>query len=133
MNKFQTPRRAAKGSQGMIGKTARLGLVLMALVGALGAQAEAGSAESRIDLNRADAEELAELPGIGAAKAAAIIEHRTENGAFQSVEDLEAVRGIGPALVAKLRPLVTLGIRRDASLKKSPSAAAAPGKPVPAP
>lgn len=82
-----------------------LGLLCMPAL----AQAEAASAEPRIDLNRATAEQLVALPGIGAAKAAAIVEYRASSGAFASVEDLEAVRGIGPALVAKLRPLVTLG------------------------
>ena len=82
-----------------------LGLFFMSTL----TQAEAASGEPRIDLNRATAEELAALPGIGAAKAAAIVEYRASSGAFASVEDLEAVRGIGPALVAKLRPLVKLG------------------------
>jgi competence protein ComEA len=82
-----------------------LGLLFLSTL----AQAEAVSAPPRIDLNRATVEELAELPGIGVAKAAAIVEYRASSGAFASFEDLEAVRGIGPALVAKLRPLVTLG------------------------
>ncbi len=84
-----------------------LGLLFMSTL----TQAEAASGEARIDLNRATAEELATLPGIGAAKAAAIVEYRASSGAFASLEDLEAVRGIGPALVAKLRPLVTLSSR----------------------
>jgi competence ComEA-like helix-hairpin-helix protein len=62
-----------------------------------------------LDLNRASAAELEALPGIGAAKAAAIVAHRDASGAFHSVDELEAVRGIGPALVEKLRPHVTLG------------------------
>ena len=84
-------------------------LVLALLFMSTLAQAEAASDVPRIDLNRATAEELAALPGIGAAKAAAIVEYRASSGAFASIEDLEAVRGIGPALVAKLRPLVKLG------------------------
>jgi len=78
-----------------------------------------------VDLNRATVEQLTDLPGIGAAKAAAIVAHRSSSGVFESVEDLEAVRGIGPALVDKLRPLVTLG-RRDGS--KSRPKAAGPGR-----
>jgi competence protein ComEA len=60
-----------------------------------------------IDLNRASASELDQLPGVGPATAAAIVAHRDTNGPFSSVDDLEAVRGIGPAKVESLRPLVT--------------------------
>jgi competence protein ComEA len=71
--------------------------------------ADPGAARAPIDLNRASAEELETLPGIGASKAAAIVEAREAQGGFASLEDLEAVRGIGPALMAKLRPLVVVG------------------------
>ena len=59
-----------------------------------------------VDLNQASAAELDGLPGIGPATAAAIVEHREQNGPFASVEDLEAVRGIGPAKLDALRDLV---------------------------
>ncbi len=83
-----------------------LGLWL-ALSGVSAAGADAGS--PAVDLNRASAEQLEELPGVGAAKAEAIVAHRKANGRFATFDDLEAVRGIGPALVERLRPLVTLG------------------------
>jgi len=60
-----------------------------------------------VDLNRATAVELDELPGVGPATAAAIVAHRDLNGPFASVDDLEAVRGIGPAKLEALRGLVT--------------------------
>jgi comEA protein len=82
-----------------------LGLVLAAGV----ALAEPAPARAPLDLNRATAEELETLPGIGAAKAAAILAVRDAQGGFSSLEELEAVRGIGPALMAKLRPLVVVG------------------------
>ena len=47
-----------------------------------------------IDLNRAGPELLAELPGIGPAKAQAIVDLRERRGAFGSVDELEEVRGI---------------------------------------
>ena len=59
-----------------------------------------------VDLNQASAAELDGLPGIGPATAAAIVEHREQNGPFATVEDLEAVRGIGPAKLDALRDLV---------------------------
>lgn len=59
-----------------------------------------------IDLNRATAVELDTLPGIGPSTAQAIIDHRDSNGPFASVDDLEAVRGIGPAKLDAIRDLV---------------------------
>jgi competence protein ComEA len=79
----------------------------MLLAGA--AQAGSPPSTSPLDLNRATAEELVALPGIGEVKAAAILAVRDSQGGFQSLEELEAVRGIGPAVVAKLRPFVTVG------------------------
>jgi comEA protein len=63
----------------------------------------------RLDLNRASAGELMALPGIGEVRALAIVTWRDENGPFSSVDDLERVRGIGPATVERLRPYVTAG------------------------
>ena len=65
-------------------------------------------AAQRIDVNDATVEQLTALPGIGAAKAEAIVAERSERP-FSSVDDLERVRGIGPSLVADLRDRVTAG------------------------
>jgi competence protein ComEA len=62
-----------------------------------------------IDLNTANASDLDGLPGIGQAFADRIIEYRTTNGPFTSVEDLQKVKGIGAALFAKIAPLVSVG------------------------
>ncbi len=62
-----------------------------------------------VDLNRASADELQQLPGIGPATAAAIVAHRDANGPFRSVDQLDDVRGIGPAKLEQLRPLVVVG------------------------
>lgn len=59
-----------------------------------------------IDLNVASATDLQRLPGVGPATAKAIVEHRSRNGPFASVDDLLAVRGIGPAKLAEIRPWV---------------------------
>lgn len=59
-----------------------------------------------IDINTADAELLAELPGIGPSRADAIIEERDTNGEFTSAEELERVSGIGPATVDRIRDQV---------------------------
>ena len=62
-----------------------------------------------LDLNRAGIEELQELPGIGPALAARILESRSTDGRFQVPEDLLRVRGIGPATLDRLRPLIRVG------------------------
>ncbi|MGC3872838.1 ComEA family DNA-binding protein [Halomonas sp. GXIMD04776] len=56
-----------------------------------------------VNINNADAETLTQLPGIGDAKAQAIIEDRETNGPFTSAEDLSRVNGIGDATVESLR------------------------------
>ncbi len=61
---------------------------------------------SVVDVNRASVEELQALPGIGEARARAIVERRQTQGAFTSVEELREIRGIGDAMVERLRPHV---------------------------
>ncbi len=69
-----------------------------------------GASESpaTLDLNTATAEQLTSLPGIGEAKAAAIISYREDVGRFDDVEDLLGVRGIGDAIVDSIRDLVVV-------------------------
>jgi competence protein ComEA len=59
-----------------------------------------------LDLNAATLTQLDALPGVGPATAQAIIDHRARVGRFRSVEELLDVRGIGPAKLEQLRPLV---------------------------
>ncbi|WP_415905210.1 ComEA family DNA-binding protein [Neptuniibacter sp. QD48_55] len=62
-----------------------------------------------IDLNTATAEQLAQnLNGIGVAKAEAIVEYRTKNGPFTSVDQLTEVKGIGAATVEKNRSNISI-------------------------
>ncbi len=57
-----------------------------------------------VDINKADASTLAaELNGVGASKAAAIVAYREANGPFRLVEDLSNVKGIGIKTVEKNR------------------------------
>jgi competence protein ComEA len=67
------------------------------------------SPDAKVNINTATAEELEALPRIGPALAQRIIAYRRAHGAFQKVDDLLAVKGIGPALLATLRPYVTVG------------------------
>jgi competence protein ComEA len=59
-----------------------------------------------IDLNRATAEQLESLPGIGPALADRIVAHRLEAGPFRTVDELAEIQGISARMVDELRPLV---------------------------
>ncbi|MFO8079984.1 MAG: helix-hairpin-helix domain-containing protein [Armatimonadota bacterium] len=63
---------------------------------------------SKVRLNRAGLDELQRIPGVGPELAKNIIYHRSMNGPFSSLEELNDVRGIGPATVEKIRVSATL-------------------------
>lgn len=69
----------------------------------------ATSAFAKVNINTADAKELATLPGIGQVKAEAIVSYRKANGNFKSIDDLKAVKGVGDKVVEKIKPEATLG------------------------
>jgi competence protein ComEA len=60
-----------------------------------------------VNLNSAGAEELDALPGIGPAKAAAIVQYRSEHGPFANVNDLVRVPGFGPGVLRRLQDHIT--------------------------
>lgn len=62
----------------------------------------------KVSLNTATIEQLRQLSGVGAKKAQAIIDYRNQNGKFNSIEDLQKVKGIGPKLFEKNKALLTL-------------------------
>lgn len=62
-----------------------------------------------LDLNRATIAELDALPGIGMTLAERIVSSRESEGRFQSVDDLSRIEGLGPSVLAKIAPLVTIG------------------------
>lgn len=62
-----------------------------------------------IDLDHAPADLIEALPGIGPALARRIVAHRDSAGPFRGLRALCDVRGIGPRLAERLRPLVTFG------------------------
>jgi competence protein ComEA len=68
----------------------------------------AGAPQAPVNLNTATLEELDALPGVGPATAQKIIDYRTQNGGFKSIDDLKNVSGIGDVKFAALKDAVTL-------------------------
>lgn len=62
----------------------------------------------KISLNKASKEELMTLSGVGESKALAIIDYRTKNNGFKTLEDIMNVSGIGEALYNKIKDNITL-------------------------
>lgn len=81
--------------------------LLIALVFTLSLVATAALAA--VNVNMASADELAQLDGVGPAKAAAIIDYREQNGPFKSIDGLTQVSGIGNKTVDGLRSDATIG------------------------
>ena len=61
-----------------------------------------------VNINTASPSELEALPGIGPAKAKAIVDYRQQHGAFKSVEELKNVKGIGEGIFSKLKAEATV-------------------------
>lgn len=74
---------------------------------------KAAVSEARpIDLNTADSSALESVPGIGKSLSQRIVAFREKNGAFQSVDDLLKVPGIGEKSIQRLRPYLTVAKAR---------------------
>ncbi|WP_260449027.1 helix-hairpin-helix domain-containing protein [Listeria booriae] len=72
------------------------------------AEASGGDDSKKVNINTADTTALQTIPGIGAAKAQAIIDYREKEGLFQKVEDLSKVSGIGAKTVERLSEHITV-------------------------
>jgi len=93
----------------------------------------ASPASAVVNINTASKDELIALPGIGPAKAQAIVDYRKLNGPFKAVDDLKNVKGIGAKRLDKLRPELTVGpaqakVAAATPAKADPRAATASGK-----
>jgi len=95
-----TPVSGSRGSQDNRG--------LVGVVPTTSNQRLAAGIGTPLDLNVASASELDALPGVGPTRAQAVVRYRETHGPFLSVEALAQVPGIGPAALARLRPLVTV-------------------------
>jgi competence ComEA-like helix-hairpin-helix protein len=78
--------------------------------------------EKPININTASSTQLQEVPGIGPATAEKILQMRKSYGAFKSVDDLLAIRGLGPKRLEKMRKYLTTG--KQPAKSSTPNAAA---------
>jgi competence protein ComEA len=74
----------------------------------IAAPVDAPAGTGTVNINTASVEELDTLPGIGPAIAQRIVDYRTEYGPFATIEDITNVKGIGPATFEKLKGLITV-------------------------
>ena len=70
-----------------------------------------------VNINTATVDELDAVKGIGPGKAKAIVEYRSKNGPFKSVDELKGVKGFGEKSVAKLRGELTASDASPAAAK----------------
>ncbi len=87
----------------------------------------------RIDLNRARAPELNQLPGIGSQLSQRIVAYRKTNGLFRSIDDLRKVPGIGPKTLERIRSWVCVDpgdVQTETPIRQTntPTKSTAPGK-----
>jgi competence protein ComEA len=94
-----------KKHAGVIAALFVLGLASITAYGA----SPGGVPHQAVNLNTASVSELESLPGVGEVRARAIIAERKQQGGFRSLDQLAAVKGIGPKLLERIRPQVTLG------------------------
>jgi competence protein ComEA len=81
------------------------------------------SAWAAVDLNTANQAQLESVTGIGPAKAKAIIDYRSKNGPFKSLEDLEKVDGFGKKSIEKMKAELSVGKPAAAPAAVKPAAA----------
>lgn len=108
------PKTCFKKEYMMTGVTKSLRVVLLAVLifGISGVFLQV-SAENKIDVNTATAEQLSEIKGIGPVIAKRIVDYRQENGRFTNKEQLQEIKGIGPATLSKIEERITLATDSD--------------------
>ena len=84
-----------------------LSLALPLVTGAVSVRAGDTGSAGVVNVNTATVAELQLLPGIGEARARAVVAERKRRGGFKSVDELLEVKGIGDASLERLRPHVT--------------------------
>ena len=73
-----------------------------------------------VNLNTATKDELVVLPGIGPAKAQAIVDYRNQHGPFRSIDEIRKVKGIGEKLFISIKPELSIGAPARGTLAATP-------------
>ncbi len=94
-----------------------LAVTALWLAGTMLAAAGDEPAVGVVNVNTATLEQLQLLPGIGEAKAQAIVQARKQRGGFKNLDELVEVKGIGPSALDKLR---TRAVLRGATTAREP-------------
>lgn len=97
------------------------------LVGVFAIIASIGMAIASVNINTATQSELESLPGVGPAKAKAIIDYRKANGNFKTVDDIKNVKGFGDKTFDKLKSQISV-TGASAAASATSSAPAKAGK-----
>lgn len=106
-------------------------LLILGSFMAAGVSANKKPPAAPVNLNTATSEELQTVPGIGPATAEKILQMRKNYGAFKSVDDLLAIKGIGPKRLEKMRKYLTVGKPPSSNRPSSTKPSDQPAKPAP--
>ena len=90
------------------------------LIIAVAALVFCGTALAAVNLNTATKDELVALPGIGPAKAQAIVDYRNQHGPFRSIDEIRKVKGIGEKLFQSIKPELSIGAPSRGTLAQGP-------------
>jgi competence ComEA-like helix-hairpin-helix protein len=101
------------------------------LSGATGAGATKKPPLKPININTANSDELQQVPGIGPVTAEKILQMRKSYGAFKSVDDLLAIKGLGKKRLEKMRKYLT--VSKASAGKQSPRSSPPPATETEAP
>ena len=82
-----------------------------------------GTSIAAVNLNTATKDELVALPGIGPAKAQAIVDYRNQHGPFRSIDELRKVKGIGEKLFISIKPELSIGAPSRGATASTPAKA----------
>ncbi|HUP48910.1 MAG TPA: helix-hairpin-helix domain-containing protein [Thermoanaerobaculia bacterium] len=94
-----------------------LALVIISICGTAFAADAENAVAGVVNINTADAAQLALLPGVGSKTAQRIIDYRTEHGEFRKPTDLMQVKGFGDKSFERLSPYITVSGKTTLSTK----------------